>query len=291
MKEELNKKRTFLFVLAHLTGLTCFEKVLAAGYLSDTKVNSMEEFLLSSAFLEKKRAMLIKQLNRMNVQDLLENYSNKKIGWITIFDSIFPHSLREIHDPPIVLFYKGDLSLLERNKIGVVGSRKGSEYGKTVTQTFLKEWLEDFVIVSGLAKGIDAFAHTSAIKTGGNTIAVVGTGLDVCYPKENTKLQKYISNYHLVLSEFPIGTPPLKHHFPLRNRLIAGLSLGIVVVEAENRSGSLITAHIALEEGKEVFCIPGNVFSALSKGSHQLIQQGAHCLYEPELLRVILEKL
>ena len=199
--------------------------------------------------------------------------------YITIEDEAYPETLRQVPTPPLVLFYKGNLALLEREKLAIVGARAATDYGYQVLQKIMPELTKrGFVIVSGLAKGIDSFAHQFSISNQGKTIGVVGTGLDICYPKSSGNLQIEMSQHHLVLSEYPNGTQPAKFHFPMRNRIIAGLSGGVLVVEAKKRSGSLITAQQALDYGKEVFAVPGSILDERSSGCHQLIQDGAICV-------------
>ena len=199
--------------------------------------------------------------------------------FITIEDEAYPETLRHVPTPPLVLFYKGDLALLKREMLAVVGAREATNYGYHVLQELMPEITKrGFTIVSGLAKGIDSFAHQFAISNQGKTIGVVGTGLDICYPKNSGNLQIEMSQNHLVLSEYPNGTTPAKFHFPMRNRIIAGLSSGVLVVEAKKRSGSLITAQQALDYGKDVFVVPGSILDGRSSGCHQLIQDGAICV-------------
>lgn len=199
--------------------------------------------------------------------------------FITIEDAEYPETLRYVSTPPLVLFYKGDLNLLKREMLAVVGARAATNYGYHVLQKLMPDLTKrGFVIVSGLAKGIDSFAHQFAISNQGKTIGIVGTGLDICYPKTSGNLQIELSQHHLVLSEYPNGTSPAKFHFPMRNRIIAGLSSGVLVIEAKKRSGSLITAQQALDYGKEVFVVPGSILDGHSSGCHQLIQDGAICV-------------
>ncbi|MBM7641985.1 DNA-processing protein DprA [Streptococcus loxodontisalivarius] len=197
---------------------------------------------------------------------------------LSILDKEYPLALKSIYNPPTLLFYQGNLDLLDKPKLAVVGSRKSSQTGTKSVQKIIKELGNQFVIVSGLARGIDTAAHVSALKNGGATIAIIGTGLDVTYPKENKALQDYISKNHLILTEYGPGEQPLKFHFPERNRIIAGLAQGVIVAEAKMRSGSLITCERALEEGRDVFAIPGNILDGLSDGCHHLIQEGAKCI-------------
>ncbi|MGT2756832.1 DNA-processing protein DprA [Streptococcus ovuberis] len=197
---------------------------------------------------------------------------------LSLLDDAYPLELKEIYNPPVLLFYQGDLDLLEQPKLGIVGSRNASASGVAAVQKIVKELQNHFVIVSGLARGIDTAAHMASLKNGGQTIGVIGCGLDVYYPKENRQLQDYMSKHQLILSEYPPGTQPLKFHFPERNRIIAGLSRGLVVAEAKLRSGSLITCERALEEGRDVFAVPGNIVDGQSEGCHHLIREGAKCI-------------
>ena len=196
----------------------------------------------------------------------------------SILDEIYPWDLSEIYNPPALLFYQGNIDLLELPKVAVVGSRDSSKLGNQSVQKIIKELNNELIIVSGLARGIDTAAHMAALQNGGRTIAVIGTGLDVFYPKANKKLQSYIGKNHLVLSEYGPGEQPLKFHFPERNRIIAGLCRGVIVAEAKMRSGSLITCERAMEEGRDVFAIPGLILDGKSDGCHHLIQEGAKCI-------------
>ena len=181
----------------------------------------------------------------------------------------------QIYNPPVLLFYQGDLQLLSKPKIAVVGARETTREGVRSVEKIIKELGNELVVVSGLAKGIDATAHYASIRNGGKTIGVIGTGLDVSYPKSNQRLQAHIGEHHLILSEYGPGQAPLKFHFPERNRIIAGLCQAVIVAEARLRSGSLITCERAMEEGRDVFAIPGNILDEKSTGCHHLIQEGA----------------
>lgn len=197
---------------------------------------------------------------------------------ISILDQEYPLDLKEIYNPPALLFYQGNLDLLAKPRLAIVGSRNCSDVGAKSVQKLIKELGNQFVVVSGLARGIDTCAHVASLKNGGTSIAIIGTGLDRYYPKENTKLQDYMAKNHLVLTEYVVGEQPLKFHFPERNRIIAGLAQGVIVVEAKMRSGSLITCERALEEGRDVFAVPGNILDGKSDGCHHLIQEGAKCV-------------
>ena len=195
---------------------------------------------------------------------------------ITILDREYPPLLKEIHDPPAVLFAMGNLSLLQKPALAIVGARDADEYALRALDRILPALINgEIVIISGLAKGTDTMAHSRAIAHGGDTIAVIGGGFFHIYPSENKRLAERIAREHLLLSEYPPVRRPEKWHFPMRNRIISGLSWGTLVVQAKERSGSLITADFALEEGREVFAFPGPVDSVLSEGTNRLIQQGA----------------
>ncbi|MGT2932705.1 DNA-processing protein DprA [Streptococcus catagoni] len=197
---------------------------------------------------------------------------------LSILDKEYPQALRQIFNPPVLLFYQGNIALLEKPKLAVIGSRKATEQGIESVRTIINQLQNKFLIVSGLARGIDTAAHLSILKNGGSTIAVIGCGFNYYYPKENKKLQTFIAKNHLLISEYGPEEKPLSYHFPERNRIIAGLSLGVLVAEAKYRSGSLITCNIALEEGRDVFAIPSNIIDGNSDGCHQLIKEGAKCI-------------
>lgn len=191
-------------------------------------------------------------------------------------DSTYPARLRMIPDPPPLLYVKGDIRSEDERAVAVVGSRSASDYGRRVARDLCRGLASlGFTVVSGMARGIDGTAHGTALNAGGRTIAVLGSGVDRAYPAEHQQLYQRISENGAVISEFPLGTRPMAFNFPARNRLISGLSLGVVVVEATEKSGSLITAALALEQGREVFAVPGEVGASRSRGAHRLIRQGA----------------
>ncbi len=211
--------------------------------------------------------------------------NDSKIKIITILDEKYPAALKNIYDPPPILFYKGNLDVLKNNCLAAIGSRKASEYGRRAAGFFTRGLAPHFTIVSGLAYGIDSLAHEMAIKNRGAAAAVIGSGLDEknIYPKSNISLaKKIIESGGLLLSEVPPGTGPQQFHFPMRNRIIAGLSRGILIVEAGEKSGTLITAKLGLEYGADIFSIPGNIFSPTSAGVNYLIKFGAHPVTSPE---------
>lgn len=191
-------------------------------------------------------------------------------------DNSYPENLTKIFDPPLILYVKGELLLRDRVAVAVVGSRRPSFYGRMAAEKLGRELAaRGWTVVSGLARGIDSAVHRGALSSLGRTIAVLGNGLDIVYPPENKELMKEISLKGAIISEFPMSTKPDRGNFPRRNRIISGLSLGVVVVEAAQRSGALITVDCALEQGREVFALPGKVDSLTSWGTNKLIQQGA----------------
>ncbi len=223
----------------------------------------------------------VKQILEMKYRENLDKYQKyiekNKIQIITICDTNYPEQLKNIYDKPIVLYALGNTDILHKTGVAIVGCRDCSEYGK---KTALKIGYElakkDLCIISGLAKGIDKYSHIGALEAGGSTIGVIGCGLDYIYPYENKNLyERIIKNNGLIITEYIVGTKPNKINFPARNRIISGLSKGVIVVEAKEKSGSLITADFALEQGKEVFAIPGNIDNLNSKGTNELIKQGA----------------
>lgn len=204
----------------------------------------------------------------------------KKLGGdiLILDDGSYPSMLREIADPPPVLYAKGDWqACADQPCIGVIGSRTCSTYGENAAEMLGRDLASrGITIVSGLARGIDAAAHRGAIRGQGRTIGVMGTGLDRYYPRENTKLvHEIIGSGGCIVTQFPLGTPPLAEHFPFRNRIISGLSYGVLIVEASERSGSLITARLAAEQGRDVMAVPGNITSGNSFGTNYLIKSGA----------------
>ena len=211
-----------------------------------------------------------------DVEKQVTGLQKRGLSAICYGDQVYPAALKEIPDAPVVLYMKGTYQPEDRYGIAVVGSRKYSPYGETVTHKISGELATaGFTVISGMARGIDTFAHRSALAAGGRTIAVLGSGLDVSYPAENKGLMEKIASAGCVITEFPLGTAPNRENFPRRNRLISGLSMGVLVIEAAEGSGSLITASIALEQNREVFAVPGNITSGNSAGTNLLIRQGA----------------
>lgn len=205
----------------------------------------------------------------------LDQAAKRKVSIITAKDALYPRHLLNIYDYPAVLYVRGTLRQDDVN-IAVVGSRRASTYGMYTTERLSRELaFQGITVVSGLARGIDTAAHRGALMARGRTIAVLGSGIDVIYPPENRELYERLSAQGALVSEFPFETPPNAPNFPARNRIISGMSLGVAVVEAGDRSGSLITARLALEQGREVFAVPGSIDAAGSRGTNKLIRQGA----------------
>lgn len=242
--------------------------------IKDVFEASPEEIVALGIERKTARALVLPEiLDRAS--DEIDIFRKKNWFILTLEDEEYPSYLREIFDPPVVLYGAGRIEELEGPAVSIVGARKASPYGRAVTERLAHDLAKrGMVVVSGLARGIDSAAHKGALK-GGRTVAVLGSGLDTIYPRENRSLIEKIIEKGAVISEFPLGSPPAGFHFPIRNRIISGLSLALVVVEAAKRSGSLISARFALEQGREVMAVPGNITSELSQGTNWLIKSGA----------------
>ncbi len=226
---------------------------------------------------EKLAELISNEVIKKDVQRHLDFMEKNQIDIISIEDKQYPDLLKKIYGPPLNLYIRGNKDILNLPSIGIVGCRDSTEYGKEISQNFAYELSKNgFNIVSGLAKGIDSFSHIGAVKASGKTIAVLGNGLDTIYPKENVKLsQEILNSGGAIISEYPLGTKPEKMNFPARNRIISGMCNGILVVEAKKKSGTLITVDFALEQGRDVFVVPGNINKENSFGTNDLIKQGA----------------
>lgn len=209
--------------------------------------------------------------------------AQKGIKLVTLHDTAYPEGLRNIHDAPVVLYIRGDLREADKYAVAMVGSRVSTNYGIQIAERMGHKLASSgLTVVSGMARGIDTAAHKGALKAGGRTLAVLGSGIDVPYPSSNRVLMRDIESSGAVISEFPLGTPPNRENFPRRNRIISALSFGVVVVEAARGSGSLITATYALDQGREVFAVPGNITSRNSRGTNDLIKKGAKLVESAE---------
>lgn len=243
------------------------QAVLRASLKDLVTVNGIDEKLATTIKQFKEEDEVKKQIQR------IEKYGAKIV---TFWDETYPENLKHIYDPPPLLFVRGELKPEDKNSLAIVGTRQPTDYGKLITEKFTAELVRyGFTIVSGLAYGIDTLAHTTALNKGGRTLAILGSGVDIIYPSMNNNLARRIESSGAIISEFPMGTKPDKMNFPRRNRIICGLTLGTLVIEAGERSGALITAAMALEQNREVFAIPGNIDSPKSVGTNQLINQGA----------------
>lgn len=237
---------------------------------------SSNEFeLVRAGLLPKTIRAILEHRSTIEPNRELERVYKAGIQVVTLQDDKYPRLLKEIADPPHLLYYQGILSEYQPT-VAVVGTRKTTSYGREVARWLSSEIAKlGICVVSGLALGIDAIAHQSALDVQGSTIAVLGSGLDLIYPQANSRLAHSIIRSGALVSEFPLGTPAQKHHFPIRNRIIAGLSLGVVVIEGSNDSGSLITAKVALDYNREVLAVPGDIFRKTSEGTNKLIKLGA----------------
>jgi DNA processing protein len=241
--------------------------------------NASASFLQGLLSIDAEKAEAVK--NPLILDSIRKQVEELRDSAITFADEAYPEPLRHIADPPLALFFRGDVALLAKPSVALVGSRRATAYGLNAAQHLAKQLVSAGVtIVSGLARGIDGAAHEATLDAGGDTIAVLGTGIDVVYPRSNRRLFAAIEKRGLIVTELPPGTPPLPPNFPIRNRIISGISLGTVIVEATSRSGSLITARTAAEQGREVFAVPGTIFSAGSEGTHRLIQYGAKLVHD-----------
>jgi len=265
--------------LSRVKGLGCVSfKKLAAHFIDPTQA-----FSASAAELAEVPQLdhdvidaLLKFSQWDEVSEELRRAERAGARIVLFSDPNYPERLRMISDPPPFLYVKGEFKASDEKAVAIVGSRSASDYGRRVARDLCRGLASiGFTVVSGMALGIDGVAHDSALNAGGRTIAVLGCGVDRAYPPDHGKLYHRICEKGAVVSELPIGTRPMAYHFPARNRLISGLSLGVVVVEATEKSGSLITATLALEQGREVFAVPGEVGSSRSRGAHRLIRQGA----------------
>lgn len=243
--------------------------------LEDAWIGSLGE--LKAAGIDDRTARAIVSLrSSISPDGEIENLSRAGVRVMNWHDISYPPRLKEIYDPPPVLYLLGDLLPADERSVAVVGTRKATAYGRETAATLARDLARNGVtVVSGLARGIDSIAHRAALDAGGRTIAVFGSGLDVVYPSEHARLAHDIQGTGVLVSEHPLGTKPKAGNFPLRNRVISGMTLGTLVVEAPMYSGALLTVKHALEQNREVFCVPGSIFSPNSEGTNSLIQDGA----------------
>lgn len=258
------------------------------GNLEDAWKAGPDEFIQAGLDKNVVRA-IVSWRPRVDLEAEMEKLERYGVQALTWHDALYPSRLKEIHDHPPVLYIRGSLLPEDEWCLAVVGTRRASAYGRQVTEEIVADLAGSRITVaSGLAKGIDSIAHRSALDAGGRSIAVFAHGLDIVYPIENTSLARRIVQQGALISEFPLGTRPKPEYFPRRNRIISGISLGVLVVEAGTTSGALITANMALEQNREVLAVPGSILSPASRGTNRLIQEGAKLVRD---YRDILEEL
>lgn len=283
------KNLQYLLALHTIEGLGSVRLNALLNYFQDPQQawQASKSELIKLGIPESVADACIQQRRKINPAEYVNSLQINKIKWLTIFDEKYPHLLKEITDPPIILYYQGEYDhWWDWRSVAVVGSRRMTGYGKVVTEKIVRELVFGSVtVVSGLATGIDTQAHKTTITEGGKTIAVLGGGLNSIYPSENNYLAKQIiEKGGALISEYPPDYASMPGNFPARNRIISGLCLAVIVVEAALDSGSLITAKLALEQGRDVYAVPGPITSEVSKGSLMLIKEGAKLLVDTEEL-------
>jgi DNA processing protein len=269
----------YAYWLANITGITAHQIMCLRQTCSSSQelYELTEKQIRAIPNVEKKtiERLLVSRKN-WNIEKEWYHFQEKGIGFVSLEDSAYPHKLSTIVNAPYALYYLGHLPEENKKRVAIVGARTRSAYGSQIADKLAGALAQAGVdVISGMARGIDADGHKGALEAGGKTYAVLGCGVDVCYPRSNEFLYHRISGQGGILSEYPPGTPPLPAYFPQRNRIISGLSDYIVIIEARIKSGSLITADFAMEQGREVYALPGRITDTLSQGCNSLIQQGA----------------
>lgn len=255
-----------------------FQKIEELFYLD-------EEKMTMSGITDKERKVLLESIKTWNLEMEYQKSLEKEIRCIPIHHKEYPEKLKEIHSPPYMLYVKGKMPDKSRKTVAIVGARKCSNYGAAMAREYAKILAQEGVqVVSGMARGIDSVSQWSALESGGTSFGILGCGVNICYPREEIILYSELVNRGGVISELPVNTEPLKQNFPARNRIISGIADAVLVMEAKEKSGSLITADMALEQGKDVYALPGPANSLLSRGCNMLIKQGADILLSPEEL-------
>ena len=235
-----------------------------------------EHDLIASGLNTKSARALIENRKKINLHNELEKIANADAWIVTLSDDDYPPLLKELDEAPAVLYVRGTLQAQDNLAISVVGTRKATKYGRDVAFDLSQKLAsQNITIISGLAQGIDSAAHKGALAGKGRTLAILGCGVDTIYPRQNIDLANAIINQGALISEFPIGTKPIGANFPRRNRVVSGMALGVLVVEAPEGSGALITASLAAEQGRDVFAVPANIYNPMGRGANQLIQDGA----------------
>ena len=278
-----DKKYWIGFNLVKGIGSVRFQQILS--YFNDLSMawSAPSEAYRQVGLPERVLNNFLKIRQELDLDQYFESILTQGISVLTLLDEEYPSLLREIDQSPPVLYIKGSLEPVDSFAVALVGTRRLTAYGRQVTRdTSIFLAGHGITIVSGLARGVDGLAHRHALEAGGRTIAVLGSGVDVIYPPEHRKLAEAICDNGALISDYPMGTQPEGVNFPPRNRIISGLSLATIVVEAGERSGALITADFAMEQGRDVFAVPGNVLSPASKGTNALIQSGAYAMTSPQ---------
>lgn len=278
------EKKAYWVGFNHVKGIGAVRLRALLDYFGDLEIawQAPADALMQTGLSAKIVENILHTRNTLDLSVLMEQITQKNIDILTLEDPGYPPSLKEIDQPPPVLYLRGSIETRDRRAVAIVGTRRVTAYGRQVAEDIATHLArQGITIISGLARGIDAIAHQAALKAGGRTIAVLGSGVDQIYPPEHTALAEKIIGQGAVCSDYAPGTMPDGINFPPRNRIISGLSLGIVVVEAGEESGALITASFAANQGREVFAVPGNILSPQSRGANRLIQQGAHALMSP----------
>lgn len=270
---------------ARIHGISASKKRKLREYFGEGKAiyNIEETKIFETGILDEKEIVIFQRAKKeRNLEQKYRELENEKIKFVPIYDEEYPERLRNIATSPYALYVKGKLPDKNRTSVAIVGARRCTQYGEVMAIEYGEILAERGIqIISGMARGIDGAGHRGALNKKGNTYAVLGCGVDICYPKEHQGLYNDIQKQGGIISEYYPGTPPLAAHFPERNRIISGLSDVTLVLEAKEKSGSLITADMALEQGKDVYALPGPVTSPLSQGCHYLISQGAGILISP----------
>lgn len=288
--EELDPKAYWVgFNIVKGVGAVRMRQILEFFGSLETAWNAPSEGLLTAGLPPKVVENFITVRKQIDLDRVMKNLEAKGVKVLTIQDNDYPRRLKEINQPPPVLYIKGSVNVEDDWAVAIVGTRRVTPYGRQVANEIAQFLAQNGVtVVSGLARGVDAIAHQSAIRAGGRTIAVLGSGVDVIYPPEHSRLAGEISAQGAILSDYALGTKPDGINFPPRNRIISGLSLATIVVEAGETSGALITAEFAVEQGKEVFAVPGSILTPQSEGTNRLIEQGARPLLKmSEILDVL----
>ena len=276
--EVKNREAAFWVALScvPLLGAVRLKKLIEVFHSAEETWKTKDDLIEKLNFPNSVKQSLLENRRKIDPESELQKVESGGFKIITYQDQEYPKLLSEIHDPPVMLYLYGQISALRGTLFAVVGTRKVTSYGERVVDYFIHQLVfRGLTIVSGMARGIDSLVHSQTLENQGKTVAVLGSGLDIIYPPENRKLAERIIEKGALISEYPLGTPPLRQNFPVRNRLISGLSVGLLVVEAAEKSGTLITVQQALAQNRKVFAVPGSIFNPLSKGTLKLIKSGA----------------